>query len=273
MEIGSTGMPTMQLIFRIMRKSFIVALVTACVSISATHGAVVSIVGDEDALGTGVFPGGTLPVGPFDNRSSAELVALDGSQNTDLATSSSGVALDAEFIHTFVLIGFTEVGGAVLELGIGGLQSNDSDPNTSTVGEDALRIDGVLIPEAFVGIDQTPLGYGILTVHLPGFILPEFHDGQVRVSIDLNSNAGLSTSTRVEPVFYDFSRLTITEIPEPSTAWLIVAGGFLLLGRKLKHEAASAFRSFSRGSARYRHQLCPRRLPRCKLQTRITPLC
>ena len=214
------------------REWFIVALLAVCVSMSNAHGAVISIVGDEDALGTGVLPGGAL-VGPFDNRSSAELLALDGSQHSDHATSGSGLASDAEFHHTFSLVGSRGVGRALLELGIGGLQSNDSDPNTSGLGEDALRIDGLLIPEAFAGVDQGAVGYGILTIQVPGFVLPEFHDGAVRVSIDLNSNSGFGPSTRTEPVFYDFSRITITEVPEPSTAWLIVTGGFVLLRRKL----------------------------------------
>jgi hypothetical protein len=114
------------------------------------------------------------------------------------------------------------------------MQTNDNNWNTARREEDALRIDGVLLYNAFAGIDQGPRGYGILKIALPVFYLPElFEDGQLEVSIDLNSFAGTGRSNLAEPVFYDFSRLTLTEIPEPSTVFLVLAGAvvFLLIRR------------------------------------------
>jgi hypothetical protein len=204
-------------------------------SVTAHGGAiVVSMVGDEDALGTGTLPGGNLPSGPFDNRSAAELAATDGSENTDFATGSGGLARDVTFIHTFLLTGWQRVGTAVLEIGIGGMQTNDNDWHTTGSAEDALRIDGLLLYNSFAGVDQGPRGYGVITIELPVQSVPElFEDGELRVSIDLNSFAGTGRSDRTEPVFYDFSRLTLVEVPEPSTMFSLAGGATLLLGRRL----------------------------------------
>jgi hypothetical protein len=91
----------------------------------------------------------------------------------------------------------------------------------------------LLLYNWFAGIDQGARGYGIVRLILPVVFVPElFEDGELRVSIDLNSYAGTGTSTFTEPVFYDFSRLTLTEIPEPSTALLLVAGSAVFLRRK-----------------------------------------
>jgi hypothetical protein len=189
------------------------------------HGAtIVSVVGDPDALGTGTVPGGVLPRGPFDNRSPAELAATDGSENTDIATSGGGLTVDNTFLHRFTFPPGLTLLSAVLEIGIGGLQTNDNDPATSTIGEDALRLDGVLIPEAFAGVDQGPTGYGILRIDLPTALLAQLNDGQVSVLLDLNSNAGFGPSTRAEPVFYDFSRISLQVVPEPSSALLLLGG-------------------------------------------------
>jgi hypothetical protein len=220
----------------VVRVLILCAVLLFCFSANSAQGAViVSTVGDEDALGTGTAPGGMLPSGPFDNRSAGEMAAMDGSQDTDLATGAGGINIDAAFLHTFTLPGGLGIGHAVLELGIGGMESNDSNPATSGIGEDALRIDGVLVPNAFAGVDQGSLGYDILTIVLPQFVLSAFNDGAVTVQIDLNSNAGFGPSSRIEPIFYDFSRLTLTQVPEPSSAWLIAAGaGALGLARTRK---------------------------------------
>ena len=198
---------------------------------------IVSTVGDQDALQTGTLPGGLLPAGPFDHRSATEVAAADGSERTDVSTLPDGLAMDAAFLHTFILPGGMTVGQVVLELGIGGLEGNDIDPNTSLLGEDALRLDGILVAEAFAGVNQGPLGYDILKIVLPSSVLPQFADGSVSVAIDLNSNAGLGLSTRVEPVFYDFSRLTITQIPEPQTAWLLAVGAALCAIARLRRRS------------------------------------
>ena len=209
-------------------------LVISCISVDIARGAtVVSVVGDEDALGTGTVPGGDLPSGPFDNRSPAEIAATDGSENTDWATVGGGLARDATFVHTFSVAGWRGVGPAILELGIGGMQSNDNNWNTTGRGEDALRIDGVLLYNVFAGIDQGPRGYEIVRIALPFYLQDLFEDGELHVSVDLNSFAGTGPSTFAEPVFYDFSRLTLYEIPEPSTTLLLLSGAGVFVSVRL----------------------------------------
>jgi hypothetical protein len=203
-------------------------------AIFANAAVIVSMVGDEDALGTGTPIGGMLPLGPFDNRSAAEMAATDGAQNTDVATNPAGggSVADNTYIHTFTIPAGLSIGSAIVEFGLGGMQSNDSNPATSGIGEDALRVDGVLVPEAFAGVDQGPFGYGIVQIALPSSVLALLGDGQVSLFIDLNGNAGLGPSSRAEPVYYDFSRLTITAIPEPRTIALVALGLVALLLRK-----------------------------------------
>ncbi len=200
-------------------------------------GTIVSLVGDSDALGTGAVPGVPLPGGPFDNRSPAEAAATDGSQNTDVATGFGGINADNTFVHTFTVPPGVSFAAAVLELGIAGMESNDNNPATSLFGEDALRIDGILVPEAFAGVDQGPTGYNILRINLPVFVLPQLTDGSVSVLIDLNSNAGLGRPDRVEPVFYDFSRLSMTNVPEPSSMVLLTIGAtfMAIVNRRSRH--------------------------------------
>ena len=230
------------------------ALLISSLPIGVAHGAtvrtVVNIVGDQDALGTGTAPGGNLPSGPFDNRSAAELAAIDGSENTDFATVGGGLARDVTFVHTFSITGWRQVGMAVLELGIGAMQTNDNDFWTARREEDALRVDGLLLYNSFAGVDQGPRGYGIVRIVLPAMDVPEwFEDGELQVSIDLNSFGGTGPSNRVEPVFYDFSRLTLTEIPEPSTAFLLLAGATLFLPRNPKERRARRSTFANRGCA------------------------
>ena len=57
--------------------------------------------------------------------------------------------------------------------------------------------------------------------------------------IDLNSNAGLGLPSRAEPVFYDFSQLTLeyraAAVPEPASTWLALAGlGALFAHRRIR---------------------------------------
>jgi hypothetical protein len=62
--------------------------------------------------------------------------------------------------------------------------------------------------------------------------IPEFEDGEVHVSVDLNTFAGFGPSTLTELVFYDFSRLTITEAPEKSTVWMLIIGAHVIFAEK-----------------------------------------
>jgi hypothetical protein len=207
---------------------------------TASAAIIVSTVGDVDALGTATLPGGALPNGPFDNRSAAEMLATDGSEHTDQATQSFGYPRDVTFTHTYTLGPGMFAIGAVLELGIGGLQSNDTDPETFSLGEDALFFNGWWVPEAFAGVNQSARGYGILSINLPivyAFMLNL--DTTATFTVDLNSNAGGGPSSRVEPVFYDYSRLIVTTmpesewfVPEPASMLLLGGGMAVLLLRK-----------------------------------------
>ena len=124
------------------------------------------------------------------------------------------------------------------ELGIGGMESNDTDPLTSLLGEDALFVNGTLVPEAFAGVNQGPREYGILSISLPASVLGSLASGNAALLIDLNSNAGLGLPSRVEPVFYDFSQLTLEytpAVPEPASTWLALAGlGALYAHRRMR---------------------------------------
>ena len=82
--------------------------------------------------------------------------------------------------------------------------------------------------DAFAGVNQAPREYGILSISLPASVLGSFATGNAAVLIDLNSNAGLGLSSMAEPVFYDFSQLTLEyttpAVPEPASMWLALAG-------------------------------------------------
>ena len=58
--------------------------------------------------------------------------------------------------HVWAVPAGMQLAGAVLELGIGGMESNDTNPLTSLLGEDALFFNGTLVTDAFAGVNQAP---------------------------------------------------------------------------------------------------------------------
>ena len=158
-----------------MLRTVLLGMAVCIIAAGANAAPILSVVGDRDALGTGI-PAGELPAGPFDNRSATEAAATDGSQNTDRATGESGLTLDNTFMHVWAVPTGMGLAGAVLELGIGGMESNDTDPLTSLLGEDALFVNGALVTEAFAGVNQGPREDGILSISLPASVLGSFAD-------------------------------------------------------------------------------------------------
>ena len=97
---------------------------------------ITDLIGDNDGLGgrSGAFPGGTVPLGIFDNRSAAEMVATDGSQFTDRSTTNVGISLDlVDFFHTYDPIS-SPIVSATVTFGLAGVNSNDGNPSTKTDG-------------------------------------------------------------------------------------------------------------------------------------------
>ncbi len=175
---------------------------------------ITNFVGDVDALGTGTLPGNNLPNGPFDNRSPAEMAAIDGSEFTDQATGNAGMSLDfVDFIHNFAIpAGFT-ITSVDLEFGLGGMQTNDNNPLTKNNAEDGLFVDGVLIPDAFEPVNHGSFTYGIEPVVISAANFVQFIDGSATLRIDSNSFGGTNPAggpSTISPIFYDYSKITIT---------------------------------------------------------------
>jgi len=171
---------------------------------------IISLVGDKDALGTGTLPGNNLPPGPFDNRSPAEMAATDGSENTDVVNGQFGRTGDFDYFHTFSIPGGFTISSVDLEFGLGGMQSNDNDPNTKTLGEDGLFVDGVLIPDAFEMVSHTAFTYTLEPVSLTPADFVEFLDGAATIRIETNSFGGTNVAGGNDsPVFFDYSEITI----------------------------------------------------------------
>lgn len=192
---------------------------------TAQAAVVVDLVGDVDGLGGNVA--GNAFLGPFDNRSAAELAATDGAQQTDNATQSFGTNyVHGIFTHNFGA--FSSITSATWELGVGGLQSFN----------DTLSMDGTVVASGADLPDQGPQGFGIYSLTITDFT--DLLDGMVIFDLHLNTN---STG---EPVVFDFARLTIegtqigtppNAVPVPAAAILFAPAllGFLGLRRKAKN--------------------------------------
>lgn len=184
-----------------------------------------SLVGDIDFLGGANTSTSTSFLGPFDNRSAAELAATDGAQFTDNATFTFGTSYtNGIFSHSYSA--FSSITSATWELGIGGLQSNN----------DALYLDGTLIASLGQLPDQGAQGYGIYSIALTQF--SSLLDGLVVFDLDLNFNG-----TNSEPVVFDYAKLTINgtlsgvnEVPLPAAAFMLAPAllGFLGFRRKMQ---------------------------------------
>jgi len=185
---------------------------------------IIDFVGDIDALGTGTPVGGNIPSGAFDNRSPAESSATDGSENTDRADGTSGTSLDlVDYTHTFSIPSECTITSVTLEFGIGGMGSNDNNPATKGGTEDGLFVDGILVPDAFEPVPPSDSTYTIETVNLPSSLFGQFLDGAAVLRIDFNSSGGTNPPGSGEPIYLDYSKITITCTPAPS-----VVGGELL---------------------------------------------
>ncbi len=203
--------PSLLLCFGFFASSIGVAVGTA-----AEAGTIVSRVGDVDFLG-GRCSATQCPLGSFDNRSLAEQTASDGSQLTDWSDSSFGLDLTiASFDHQYTPI-LGSILSASLRIGVAGVQT---EPFT-----DALLVEGVEIADPFA--DQTNRGYEILTFALPNSVFASLLDGQAEVLLDFNQGGN-------EPVFLDFSELTLEfiEAPTPAVVGLFAVGGLALVAAR-----------------------------------------
>lgn len=183
---------------------------------------VISFVGDPDGLGFGIPDNGTVPVtGLFDNRSSSEMTATDGSQNTDHAnienTLESGVLIDnQDQVHIFPMPASATIESATIVLGIGGLQSNDNDPSTQNLFEDELLLDGMIVEEAFEALVQGSVDFDAnYTIDLSPDHFSALMDGTATIRIDTNALAAGVPFLDSEPVYLDYSQIIIVLAPLP----------------------------------------------------------
>ena len=196
-----------------------------------THAATItSLVGDKDNLGGAISPGATSFTGNFENRSAAELSAIDGSQNTDFSNGPSGTTLaNVTFIHNFSINASANITSASFVMGAGGIQSNN----------DQLFLDGVLIASGAAFPEQGSNGYsGNIVFNIPTSSFAALLDGNVTVLVKLNSNES------GEPAVFDFGELVINgdnlgggggnPVPEPSSLILFGSGLILMIWRKKK---------------------------------------
>jgi len=191
----------------------------------------ISYVGDPDGLGLNIPDGGIIPSVPvlFDNRSIDEMNATNGAQGTDLSTTGGGFTIDAhDFQHAFEL-----PSGAVIEmvsivLGVGGLESNDNNPNTQGITEDELLVDGVIVPEAFEALVLSGYEFDAnYRIDLTSDLFPLFLDGMVTIQIDANALGTFGSGA--EPVFLDYSQVIIQFSLLPPVSVPVNESNFMIL--------------------------------------------
>ncbi len=197
-----------------------------------TVGAVTFTIGDNDN---------------FSSQSAAEAAATNGAQFTDLSASGFGTSLKTIPV-VFNFTPFSSITSAVFSVRSLGIQTNDTNPATSSFGEDGLKLDGVLVPEFFAGVEQGGTGIGTVSQVLASSFFSSLADGNAIFTILMNSKAGTSTPNG-EPVAFDFFELTIEGIqgtqvgvvPLPAALPLYASGLGLLgfLGWRRKRQIAT----------------------------------
>jgi|WetSurMetagenome_2_1015567.scaffolds.fasta_scaffold130514_1 hypothetical protein len=178
---------------------------------------VTNMIGDNDGYGYGadlVPDGADLPYtnNPyegtgwlFDNRSEAELAAIDGSQATDVEDITS-----VTFHHKFDMSLFKSLTCATFSIDMSGVQQG------LFGGYSHLYLDGVEMSD-FLTLDQGAWGSSVLTYKVD---LSTLCDGMLDVTIDKWSE---------DHIAVDFASLTVTgygacPVPEPTTMLLVALG-------------------------------------------------
>ncbi|MCH8331346.1 MAG: DUF4382 domain-containing protein [Bacteroidetes bacterium] len=174
-----------------------------------------SILGDKDGFGLGLKEGDIRPVslGFFDNREIDDPLFTDVEPVPTVGTFPS---LSFSYTHTFAVPpeGIIRANLRMLTTGI-------QDGDTQVFGSDTdlrLFLDGVEVPGAFDDVDQfdffAGVGFaeivGLVSIEIPGGLLPLLSDGEVVVRIEINQ---LGTAPSFDAFAIDFSEL------QPSTSF------------------------------------------------------
>ena len=168
-----------------------------------------SILGDKDGFGLGLKEGDIRPVslGFFDNREIDDPLFTDVEPVPTVGTFPS---LSFSYTHTFAVPpeGIIRANLRMLTTGI-------QDGDTQVFGSDTdlkLFLDGVEVPGAFDDVDQFDFfvgdGFaeivGLVSIEIPGGLLPLLSDGEVVVRIEINQ---LGTAPSFDAFAIDFSEL------------------------------------------------------------------
>lgn len=188
-------------------------------------------------LGVGSANAFTFTIGDVDefaNQSTAEAAATNGAQFTDKSSSGRG-AIETVVPITFNFAPFSVITSATFTVRSRGIQSNDTNPSTFSLGEDGLTLDGALVSEFFAGVNPGQFGTATTTGSLNSSLFAALADGSAVFTILMNSFAGTGVANG-EPVAFDFFELNIegtlantSVVPVPA-ALPLFAGGLGLMG-------------------------------------------
>jgi hypothetical protein len=198
-----------------MKKLITVGLAAACFmafTIPAYGLVATDMIGDNDGFGFGVPDGADVPATLFDNRSAAEMAAINGAQATDLADN-----FDVTFTHSFDATQFATLTAAWFTIDIQGLQQGVFG------GLSHLYMDGTEVM-SFQTIDQGAFGSGIFNYAVN---LADLADGALNVYFDnYTVYDQFGNLTNSDYISIDFTQLTVegTPVPEPATMALFGLG-------------------------------------------------
>jgi hypothetical protein len=170
------------------------------------------MIGDNDGFGFGVADGANVPATLFDNRSAAEMAAINGAQATDLADN-----FDVTFTHTFDISQFASLSAAWFTIDIQGLQQGVFG------GLSHLYMDGTEVL-SFQTIDQGAYGSGLFTYAVN---LADLADGALNVYFDnYTVYDQFGNLTNSDYISIDYTQLSVrgTPVPEPATMALFGLG-------------------------------------------------